>query len=96
MNWKVEQGPTEPTVSHRLTVTVYESGLMNVHDEQGRHAGGLCWDEMIGQITSLTHPAIAGKAPRYPMMTDAEWDERERRLSGMNTNGGAENADKHK
>lgn len=37
----------------------------------------LGWDEMLGQIVALTHQSI-GK-PHYPMLTDAEHEERERR-----------------
>lgn len=43
-------------------------------DEQGRRCNGLNWDELIGQITSLTHPAIVPPRPQYPMRTRFEWD----------------------
>lgn len=38
----------------------------------------LCWDEMLGQVVSLTHPQL-GKE-RYQMRTSAEWAEYNKRF----------------
>ena len=46
----------------------------DVVDEQGRRCNGLSWDELIGQITSLTHPAITPPRPQYAMRTPFEWE----------------------
>jgi len=42
--------------------TVQEGDLY--HDE-------LCWDEMLGTVVEMTHPAIG--RPRYQMMTTQGW-----------------------
>ena len=39
--------------------------------ESDRYHDGLCWDEMLGQVTELTHPKLG--QTRYPMLTEAEW-----------------------
>jgi hypothetical protein len=40
------------------------------------YTDGLCWDEMLGQIVSLTHPDI--EQPRYGMLTAEGWQQRRR------------------
>lgn len=42
----------------------------------GRTAGPLTWDEMLGQVVGLTHPLL-GK-PHYRMLTKKEWRSEER------------------
>lgn len=60
--------------------------------EQGdRHHDGLGWDEMLGQVVSLTYAQVAGRIARwggnglYPMKTSEEWEEegarRDRRIA---------------
>ncbi len=43
-----------------------------------RYCAGLCWDELVAQVVSLSHPSI--NAPRFEMLTEAEHAERRRRL----------------
>lgn len=38
--------------------------------EGERFSGRLCWDEMLGQVASMTHPKI--NEPRYRMLTHDE------------------------
>lgn len=45
--------------------------------EGERYSERMTWDEMLGQIASLTHALING--PRYPMKSPAEREERESR-----------------
>jgi hypothetical protein len=47
--------------------------------EGDRSAEGLCWDEMLGQVTELTHPRLGDG--RYAMRTDAEWAEYNKRFA---------------
>lgn len=46
--------------------------------EGDRYHDELCWDEMLGQVTELTHPKIA--EGRYAMRTEAEWAEYRKRF----------------
>lgn len=46
--------------------------------EGDRYHDLMCWDEMLGQIATLTHPDIKG--PRYQMRTTAEWAECNKRF----------------
>lgn len=47
--------------------------------EGDRYHDGLCWDEMLGMVTELTHPRLG--QTKYPMLTEGEWAAwRERRL----------------
>lgn len=56
-------------MSRTITIVVHEGNRCDVHEGERYHEG-LCWDEMLGTIAELTHPAL-GKA-RYPMMTPEE------------------------
>ena len=71
-----------------ITVTLYESSSLDDY-KPGRSIGpgwcvrvgeeysdSLCWDEMLGQIVSLTHPDI--EQPRYGMLTAEGWQQRRR------------------
>ena len=46
--------------------------------EGDRYADELCWDEMLGQVTELTHPRLGDG--RYAMKTEAEWAEYRKRF----------------
>ncbi|WP_199086033.1 hypothetical protein [Bosea sp. ASV33] len=57
-----------------------------VVEQDGKHHDGLGWDEMLGQIVSLTYLSVQGRIARwgghglYPMKSAEEWrSERERR-----------------
>lgn len=57
-----------------ITIEVYRVGSDFTVRMDDRSADRLCWDEMLGQIATLTHPDI--KSPRYQMRTadeDAAW-----------------------
>ncbi|HSC06781.1 MAG TPA: hypothetical protein VLD59_08140 [Steroidobacteraceae bacterium] len=59
-----------------FTIRIHEPGDgsgFDVVDSEGRHADGLCWDDFIGQVVSLTHPKLG--VPQYMMRTDAGWAE---------------------
>lgn len=58
-----------------ITIEIDEQGYTVREGE--RYADGLCWDEMLGQISELTHPRL-GQA-RYAMNTEAEWAEQRER-----------------
>lgn len=68
----------------RLVIEIREPGddemgsSFDVVDEQGRRAHGLGFDEMLGQVVSLTHPKLGTE--QYAMRTPEEWAaiERER------------------
>jgi hypothetical protein len=48
-------------------------------EQDGKICDGLAWDEMLGQVITLTLQAQPG-GRAYPMKTPAEWqDERDRR-----------------
>lgn len=57
-----------------ITITIRD-GTIDVH-ENGRRAGGLGWDEMLGCVAELTHPKVG--ATRFAMLTDEEWADRRR------------------
>lgn len=48
-------------------------------EQDGRNSGALAFDEMVGQVISLTYHHRDHGA-RYHMLTPEEWDERRRRL----------------
>jgi hypothetical protein len=52
-----------------ITIEIDEQGY--TIREGDRYHEGMCWDEMLGQVTELTHPRLG--QTRYPMMTEAEW-----------------------
>jgi hypothetical protein len=52
-----------------ITIEVDEQGFTVREDD--RYQDGLCWDEMLGMVTELTHPRLG--QTKYPMMTAAEW-----------------------
>lgn len=58
-----------------------------VVEQDGKHHDGLGWDEMLGQVVSLTFDNVKDRIARwggnglYPMKSSAEWEEeRNRRL----------------
>jgi hypothetical protein len=61
-----------------ITITI-DDGKIEVA-EDGKTTGQLAWDEMLGQIAELTHPAIVERA-HYPMLTPEEWEQRAKRLA---------------
>lgn len=67
----------------RITIEVPEQGdeirCFDVVLEDGRRCNVLSWDEMIGQVVSLTHPKLPGE-PQYPMRTIEEWEAHMARL----------------
>ena len=50
----------------------YQRCGFDVVDEQDRRANGLNFDEMLGQVVSITHPKLDGR-PQYAMKTSHEW-----------------------
>jgi hypothetical protein len=64
----------------RIVIEFGENELGGQHfevvDEYGRHTGQLCFDEMLGQVVNLTHPAI--RREHYAMRTPEEWAEQDR------------------
>lgn len=52
-----------------ITIEVTERGY--TVREGDRYHDELCWDEMLGQVTELTHPKLG--ETRYPMMTEEQW-----------------------
>lgn len=56
-----------------------------VVEQDGRHHDGLGWDEMLGQVVSLTFASVQDRIARwggnglYPMKTAEEWAEERRR-----------------
>lgn len=60
----------------RLVIEIPEAGdesqVYDVVDDKGRRAGGLSFDEMLGQVVAMTHAQLG--TPRYPMKLAAEWD----------------------
>ena len=60
-----------------ITIEIDEQGF--TVREGDRHHDGLCWDEMLGQVTELTHPKLG--QTRHPMMTSAEWTAWRERLT---------------
>lgn len=58
-----------------ITITMRDGNDFDVAEDD-RSVTRLCWDEMVGQIASMTHPMI--NKPRYPMLTEDERAERDR------------------
>lgn len=59
-------------------ITIYARGPNDFDVQEGeRICDRLCWDEMLGQVASLTHPDIT--RARYHMLTPEERTEREER-----------------
>jgi hypothetical protein len=52
-----------------ITIEITDQGF--TVREGYRYHDGLCWDEMLGQVTELTHPKLG--QTRYPMLTALEW-----------------------
>lgn len=67
----------------RLIIEIPESGdqttLFDVVDEAGRRCAGLCFGEMLEQITMHAIGAVPQSriGVGYPMLTSDEWEERE-------------------
>ncbi len=55
--------------AHQIIITQSRRGAWSV-EADGLIEDEMCWEEMLGQIATLTHPDI--KAPRFPMMTKTE------------------------
>lgn len=63
----------QPKPKQTITIEVFSGNNFTVRIDD-LFADRLCWDEMLGQIASLTHPKI--KEVRYQMKTadeHAEW-----------------------
>lgn len=61
-------------------------GSFDVIDEYGRCAGGLGFDEMLGQVVSLTHPRLEHRAQfrmQTPEQWQQHWDERAARHAAL-------------
>jgi hypothetical protein len=52
-----------------ITIEIHDRGY--TVREGDRYHDELCWDEMLGQVTELTHPRLGDG--RYAMKTEAEW-----------------------
>lgn len=52
-----------------ITIEIDQQGF--TVREGDRYHDGLCWDEMLGQVTELSHPKLG--QTRYPMLTESEW-----------------------
>lgn len=63
-----------------ITIVVHDGNSFDVF-EGDRCADRLCWDEMLGQIASMTHPAIS--KVRYAALTPEEREERTARWRAM-------------
>lgn len=62
-----------------ITIEVSESNGFNVI-ENGRSTGGLTWEEMLAQITTMTiNPRLAKPGGMYRMEAPAVWAEESRR-----------------
>jgi hypothetical protein len=64
-----------------ITIEIEEQGY--TVREGDRYHDRLCWDEMLGQVTELTHPKLG--ETRYPMMTAEQWEAWRARLDRKNT-----------
>lgn len=67
-------------------ITIVQTGgnSFSVHEGE-RFCDRLCWDEMLGTIAELTHPAIGGA--RYRMLdADQFLEEQQRHIDAMNRN----------
>lgn len=62
-----------------ITIEIFDvtSFTVRVGDLSADH---LCWEEMLGQIATLTHSDI--KHPRFRMLTDEEHAAEHRRITG--------------
>jgi hypothetical protein len=80
--WKAynaERNRAERTIS----VEVLVHGGFTIR-EGDRHNIGLGWDEMLGHLAAMTMPTELKERGRiFPMTTDADDEERERRLTEM-------------
>ena len=65
-----------------ITIVCRGGNDFDVHEGEA-YSGLLCWDEMLGQIASLTHPQI--NRARYQMFTPEQWQERRDRLEEIRT-----------
>lgn len=63
-----------PRVLRQITITFGNDRGYAV-SENGRIADRLTWDEMLGQISQMTHPKI--NAERYKMLTIEQYHEQE-------------------
>lgn len=52
-----------------ITIVCKDGNHFDVHEGE-RYSDRLCWEEMLGQIATLTHPSI--NAPRFRMDTPDE------------------------
>lgn len=52
-----------------ITIVVRGPNDFDVHEGE-KYTNLLCWDEMLGQIACMTHPAIG--QPRYDLLTPDE------------------------
>jgi hypothetical protein len=57
------------TTTRTITIIVRSSNDFDVHEGE-RYSGRLCWEELLGQIATMTHPLI--NAPRFRMDTPEE------------------------
>jgi len=65
-----------------IIIRLHDEGTREVI-ENGATTGLLTWDEMLGQIATLTFPKDKAM-PLYQMKTDEQWTkEREERLERM-------------
>lgn len=67
----------------KLTIEITEGPCgFDVVTEDGKRCDGLAWDELIGQVVSLTHPKIG--QPQYRMQTAEQWvAERKLAMQGL-------------
>lgn len=63
-----------------ITIVVKGGNHFDVHEGE-RYADHLCWEEMLGQIATITHPMI--DAPRFRMTTPEEEFARRERWAGV-------------
>lgn len=70
----------------RITIEVPEPGdeeqTLDVVDEAGNRCNGLCFDEMLGQVISMTYRPRDGGQPRYRMQPREAWEEEHARAVG--------------
>lgn len=50
-----------------------------VVEQDGKSTNGMAWDELLGQIASMTFPAVATRIQQnggaiYPMRTQEDWE----------------------
>lgn len=56
-----------------ITIEFAHTRGFDVVDEYGRRCNGLCFGEMLEQVTGLVHPSL-GEAP-YRMLTEEQWQD---------------------